>query len=126
MRPSTDETEVRARIATWEQAIRKGDLTHLLAAHANDVVMFDVAPPLRRRGLEACRDAWRPFVHGGPHDHFELGELSVHVGADVAFAHAVVRLQAAGPYEIRVTLGLEKREGRWMIVHEHHSAPSSS
>lgn len=125
-RATRDEQEVRSLIASWEQAIRAGDLDGVVARHADDVVMFDVAPPLHRSGLADCRAAWEPFVHGGPHAHFELGELALHVGADVAFAHALLRLTPKAPYEVRITLGFEKRGERWTFVHEHHSAPSNS
>jgi ketosteroid isomerase-like protein len=123
---NTDEGEVRSLIASWESSIRAGDLDAVLAHHADDVVMFDVAPPLRRSGLAGCRAAWEPFVHGGPHAHFELGELAVHAGTDVAFAHALLRLKPGAPYEVRITLGFAKRAGRWTLVHEHHSAPSGA
>lgn len=126
MTGAADEAELRALIAAWEQAVRAGDLEGVLARHADDVVMFDVAPPLRRSGIAACRAAWKPFVEGGPHEAFELGELTLHVGSDLAFAHALLRLQTGGAFEVRVTLGFEKRSGRWTIVHEHHSAPSDA
>jgi uncharacterized protein (TIGR02246 family) len=119
----TDADEIRSLIASWQKAIRAGDLSGVLARHADDVVMFDVAPPLRRRGVEACRDAWEPFLNGGPHQSFELGELALHVGSEVAFAHALAKTDADQAFAVRVTLGFEKRAGRWTLVHEHHSAP---
>jgi uncharacterized protein (TIGR02246 family) len=120
------EAEVRAVITAYQAAIRAGDLDGMLAHHGEQVVMFDVAPPLQRKGLAACREAWEPFVHGGPHEHFELGELTLRVDDELAFAHALLRLKEGGPFEVRVTLALEKLEGRWTIVHEHHSAPSDA
>jgi uncharacterized protein (TIGR02246 family) len=123
MTKTADVDEVRALIASWEKAIRAGDLRAALARHADDVVMFDVAPPLRRTGLAEARDAWEPFLNGGPHETFEVGELALHVGAEVAFAHGLIRTDADASFAVRVTLGFEKRSGRWTIVHEHHSAP---
>lgn len=123
---SADVDELRALIADWEKAIRAGDLDGVLARHADDVVMFDVAPPLQRRGLVAFRDAWQPFLDGGPHKHFALGELSLHVGPQVAFAHALARTDNDDEFAVRVTLGFEQRSGRWTIVHEHHSSPIGS
>jgi uncharacterized protein (TIGR02246 family) len=120
---STDGEEIRGLIADWEKAIRAGDLDGLLARHADDVVMFDVAPPLCHRGLASFRDAWQPFLDGGPHKQFQIGELALHVGAEVAFAHALARTDNDDAFAVRVTLGFEKRRGHWTIVHEHHSAP---
>ncbi|HEX5657138.1 MAG TPA: nuclear transport factor 2 family protein [Polyangiales bacterium] len=119
----SDRDELRSLVASWLEAIRAGDLDGVLARHADDVVLFDVAPPLCHRGLAACREAWAPFLDGGPHRTFELRELSLHVGADVAFAHALARTDQDEEVAVRVTLGFAKRGGRWAIVHEHHSAP---
>lgn len=77
------------------------------------MVLFDVAPPLRSRGLSAF----------GPHTTFEFGELSLHVGAEIAFAHALARTDNDDDFAVRVTFGFEKRAGCWAIVHEHHSVP---
>lgn len=41
-----DEVTVRALIDRWAQAVRHGDMSGVLAHHTNDVVMFDVPPPL--------------------------------------------------------------------------------
>ena len=52
-------------------------------------------------------------------------------GNDVAFAHALLRcgmpaeLEANPDNRLRVTVGLRKREGRWVVTHEHHSFPST-
>jgi ketosteroid isomerase-like protein len=123
---SADTDELRALIEEWVRVIRAGDLGGLIAQHADDVVLFDVAPPLYHRGLAAFREAWEPFLDGGPHKNFEIGELSVHVGGDIAFAHALARTDDDDDLAVRVTLGFAKRAGRWTIVHEHHSAPMSS
>jgi ketosteroid isomerase-like protein len=47
----------------------------------------------------------------------------------VAFAHALLRcgteeelVQESGN-RLRLTLGLRRRDGRWVIAHEHHSFP---
>jgi ketosteroid isomerase-like protein len=53
----------------------------------------------------------------------------VTVGADVAFAYALVRCGtpeefAANPdNRLRMTIGLCKRDGHWVVTHEHHSFP---
>jgi ketosteroid isomerase-like protein len=55
--------------------------------------------------------------------------LDVTAGADLAFAYALVRCGipeefAANPgNRLRMTIGLHKRDGRWVVTHEHHSFP---
>ena len=58
---------------------------------------------------------------------FELTSLEVTAGEDVAFAVALLRcgepaeLAAAPDRRLRLTLGLRREDGRWLVAHEHHS-----
>ncbi|SBT47175.1 YybH family protein [Micromonospora narathiwatensis] len=126
-----DEKLIGDLIERWVAAIQKGDLAGVLADHAEDVVMFDVPPPQDGvRGIDAYRDAWPPFFRwlaGGA--VFEIVRLEVTAGADVAFAHALLRCGAPEHlarhpgHRLRITLGLRKDDGRWVVTHEHHSFP---
>lgn len=117
-----DERELRELVEAWASAVRRGDVGGAAARHATDVVLFDVAAPLQHRGLAAYREAFAPFLQGGPHERFELAELTFTVGSDVAFAHALLGIDAGAGYSVRLTLGFAKRSGAWTITHEHHSA----
>jgi ketosteroid isomerase-like protein len=63
---------------------------------------------------------------------FEIVSLDVTAGEDVAFAHALLRCgtpeeHAAKPdNRLRLTLGLRKENGRWIVAHEHHSFPDDA
>jgi len=104
----------------------------VLADHSTDIVMFDVPPPNDGvRGIEAYRATWPPFFEwqrGGA--TFEIVSLDVTAGDDVAFAYALLRCGAADEHErdpdsrLRLSLGLRKENGRWVVSHEHHSFPS--
>jgi ketosteroid isomerase-like protein len=109
--------------------VHTGDLDTVLADHDQDIVMFDVPPPYDGvRGMAAYRDAWPPFFEWQRRGaSFEIVELDVTAGDDVAFAHALLRcgmpaeLEANPENRLRLTLGLRKRDGRWVVTHEHHS-----
>jgi ketosteroid isomerase-like protein len=47
-------------------------------------------------------------------------------GEDVTFASCFIHCDgtSAGPLDLRLTIGLRRIDGRWMIVQEHHSAPA--
>jgi ketosteroid isomerase-like protein len=99
----------------------------VLADRAEDVVLFDVSPPLEARGIDAYRAAWELFFSFQGAGTFRLGELDVVAGGDVAFAHGVVTvgpLDPAGQFPVRLTVGLARRHGRWLVTHEHHSVLS--
>ena len=102
---------------------------HVLADHADDIVMFDVPPPQRGvRGIEAYREAWPPFFEWQRSGAvFEIDELEVEAGDEVAYAVALLRcgtpeeLAERPEQRLRLTLGLRREDGRWVVAHEHHS-----
>jgi uncharacterized protein (TIGR02246 family) len=125
-----DEAQIRSLIERWVVAVHAGDLDAVLADHADDIVMFDVPPPEDGvRGIEAYRDSWPPFFEWQRRARFDLVSLDVTAGEDVAFAHALLRcatpedLEAHPAHRLRLTIGLRKEDGRWVVAHEHHSFP---
>ena len=128
-----DEADIRALIERWARAVHEGDLDVVLADHATDIVMFDVPPPHDGvRGIEAYRATWPPFFEWQRQGAvFEIVALEVTAGDDVAFANALLRCGTSDELEqnpdnrLRLTIGLRKQAGRWVVTHEHHSFPSS-
>jgi uncharacterized protein (TIGR02246 family) len=129
-----DEAEIRALIERWALAVHEGDLNAVLADHADDIVMFDVPPPDDGvRGLDAYRETWPPFF-GWQREGacFEIVSLDVTAGKDVAFAYGLLRcgspedLNNDPTNRLRLTIGLRKKAGRWVVTHEHHSFPDKS
>ena len=126
--------DIEQLIRPWAEAVHIGDLDAVLADHADDIVMFDVPPPHEGvRGIEAYRDTWPPFFGWQASGaSFEIVELDVTEGQDVAFAWAL--LKCGTPDELveeprrrlRLTLGLRKQDGRWVVAHEHHSFADGS
>jgi uncharacterized protein (TIGR02246 family) len=124
-----DENEIRDFLHRWAEAVHAGDLETVLVRHVNDIVMFDVPPPEEGvRGLDAYRDTWPPFFEwqraGAA---FEILSLDVTVGEDVAYAWALLRcgtpeeLEREPDRRLRLTVGLRKEHGTWVVAHEHHS-----
>ena len=126
---ANDEQQIRTLIERWADAAHSGDLETVLAEHADDIVMFDVPPPHDGvRGIDAYRDTWPPFFEWQAQGaSFEIVSLDVTAGADVAYAHALLRcgtaeeLDAYPAKRLRLTIGLRKEGGRWVVAHEHHS-----
>lgn len=128
-----DEVAIRQLVENWAGAVRRKDLAGILRHHSPDLVMFDVPPPLRLKGLDAYEKSWDLFFSWSPDPVvFEIAEMSVTAGRDVAFVVALMRCsvrEAKGgyaPLDFRLTTGLRKIDGQWVIVHEHHSVPASS
>jgi uncharacterized protein (TIGR02246 family) len=129
-----DEQAIEDLIRTWAAAVHAGDLEGVLVDHADDIVMFDVPPPEEGiRGLAAYRDTWPPFFEWQRSGAtFEIVSLDVTAGRDVAFAWALLRcgsedeLRDDPDNRLRLTVGLRKEGGRWVVAHEHHSFTDKS
>jgi uncharacterized protein (TIGR02246 family) len=129
---TTNEEEIRALIARWSQAVRDQDLAGIRADHDPDILMFDVPPPFLSRGLDAYMATWDMFYSGTARPvQFDFHDIAVTAGADVAFATAIGRCSDLSTgqkvdIEFRLTMGFRKQNGRWRILHEHHSVPSAA
>jgi PhnB protein len=87
-----------------------------------------LAPPLRTaesgpEGLDAWFATWQ-----GPIG-YEIHDLGIAAGGDVAFCHGLARLTGTKTdgekpdVWFRLTLGLRRAADGWVIVHEHESVP---
>jgi uncharacterized protein (TIGR02246 family) len=128
---SNDEAEIRALIERWAQAVREENRAAILADHDPGILMFDVPPPFLSRGLDAYLATWELFFASVEKPvAFALHDVQITCGKDVGFATATgrcVNCDANGkrePLEFRLTIGLRKIDGKWRIMHEHHSLPA--
>jgi uncharacterized protein (TIGR02246 family) len=129
-----DERQIRTLIERWAGAVHQGDMDGVLADHSDDIVMFDVPPPFEGiRGIDAYRETWPPFFDWQAHGaSFDITSLDVAAGNDVAYAYALLRCGTAQELaghpavRLRLTLGLRKEQGRWVVAHEHHSFPDAT
>ena len=130
---TNDEIEIRKLVENWASAVRRKDLGGILRHHSPTVLMFDVPPPLQSRGIDAYKQTWDVFFKWS-HDPvvFDISEMSITAGAEVAFVAAVMRCsgrETSGEdiqLNFRLTVGLKKVDGQWMVLHEHHSIPATT
>jgi len=127
---SVTDFEIRELISKWAQAVRDEDLAGIQAHHAEDFLMFDVPPPFLSRGLDAYMETWKIFypLQARPIT-FYFEQIEVTTGDEVAFATAIgtcgyIEHCERTDLKFRLTMGFQKREGQWLIVHEHHSIPA--
>ncbi len=119
----TDEAEIGAALDRWAAAVRAHDLEAVLEDRSPDIVMFDVPEPLQQKGVEAYRDTWKLYFGDEGSRRFELIERRIVSGGDVAWVHAILRCTISPEPAGRLTIGLRKVEGSWVVEHEHHSFP---
>jgi ketosteroid isomerase-like protein len=122
--------ELQDLLASWAAAVRAQDIDGVLRDHAPDILMFDVVEPRQIEGIDAYRSTWvdQFFPWNSTTRKFDLSEINISAGETVAFATALLDCSGVEggktvSFELRLTVGFEKRDGRWMVTHEHHSEP---
>ena len=127
----TDEDAIRALIEARAEAMRCKDAVAAIALLAEDIVAFEMVPPLTlspgsardEQGMRHWFDSW-----DGPIE-IEIRDLNIHVDGEIGFAHSLNRLagtRAGGSRTdiwMRSTLGLRKIADGWKIIHGHTSVP---
>ena len=123
--------EIRQAIEGKAALLQKGDAEAVLSYYAPRFVEFSLAPPLRQAGDgrdPAALGAWMATFEAPPRR--EVTQLEITTDGDVAFATSLDRLTAVPrgstePFSLwfRVTLGLRRIDGRWLVTHEHESVP---
>jgi len=127
---TADETAVRRQIDRVAAGIGARDLDALRELYAPDVVSFDVEPPLQHVGIEAKLANWATAFTVFRTLAYEVRDLTVAVGGDVAFGYGFGRLHgtladgtATNGMWVRATFCFRRIDGAWLIVHDQVSVP---
>jgi ketosteroid isomerase-like protein len=127
-----DEAEIRDLIERWARAVRTKNLDGIIAHHAPEILMFDVPPPIQAKGIEAYKKTWDKFFAWFQDSGvFDITELNITAGEDVAFGTALMRCGGTEPngdkvtLDFRLTICLRKIHSQWTVLHEHHSVPAT-
>jgi ketosteroid isomerase-like protein len=97
---------------------------------AADILVFDVVNPLQHIGADASGKRAAEWFSSfqGPIS-YEIRDLSITAGDDVAFSHGLSHVSATrrdgGQLDMwwRTTVCFCKTDGKWMVTHEHNSVP---
>lgn len=128
---TTNEAQIHELIDDYVNAIRNHDLDAVVSAYAPEFVAFDVVPPLQNVGAERYRKVWQEvFAMLEKPIPYEVRDLRVAAGDDVAFSHSLNR--NSGTMKNGRTLDLwlrwtacyRKIDGKWKITHMHASVPA--
>jgi uncharacterized protein (TIGR02246 family) len=125
-----DEADIRQRIDKLAEAIRAMDLEGVMSIYAPDIVSFDIVPPLQHVGAEAKRENWvDAFAMYQRPLGYEIHDLTITLGDDVAFGHSLNRISGTlkngnrADFWLRVTTCFRKIDGNWLIAHDQVSVP---
>lgn len=125
-----DEAKIKQQVVKIVEGIRAKDLEALRRLYATDVVSFDVEPPLQHVGIEAKLENWTKAFTLFQDVNYELRDLTLTVGDDVAFGHGFGRLSgtlkngtATSGMWVRATFCFRKTDDHWLIAHDQVSVP---
>jgi len=113
---------VKQILDEWFSDIQNQNLDGVIKNHSDNIVIFDVPKPLLSKGLEEYKKTWELFfrnVKAGA-ESFQPIDLNIQEDNHVAFAFGLIKIYDS---TVRLTIGLNKIDGKWKISHEHHSYP---
>jgi uncharacterized protein (TIGR02246 family) len=125
-----DEAEIKRVLEGGVEAIRDKNIEGVMSLYAQDVVSFDIVPPLRYVGADAFRKAWEAVFSSfqGPIG-YEMHDPTITVGDDVAFSYSLNRISGTMNNGLKTDLWLRwtacwrSINGKWLIVHHQNSVP---
>jgi uncharacterized protein (TIGR02246 family) len=130
---NTDGTqEIRAWLDRWTKAFTKQDIDNIMALYTDDVVAYDIVPPLQYIGKAAYRADYQQFFSQYEGDlHVEIRDLHVGATGDLGYAAGLElisgtlrRGQKKTAIWLRFTSLLRKSDGHWLDFHDHVSVPA--
>src|SRR5262245_6219996 len=125
-----DEAAIKRVIEGGVEAVRNKNIEGVMSFYAPEVVSFDIVPPLRYVGADAFRNVWEEvFSSFQDPIGYEMHDLSITVGDDVAFAHSLNHISGTMNNGLKTDLWLRwtacfrNINGKWLIVHHQNSVP---
>ncbi len=125
-----DEAAIQRLLDEGIRSLRDKNIEDVMSLYAPEVVSFDIVPPLRYLGADAFRKRWEETFSSfqGPIG-YELHDLTITVGDDVAFTHSLNQISGTlntgqkTELWLRWTACFRKINGKWLIVHHQNSVP---
>jgi uncharacterized protein (TIGR02246 family) len=125
-----NEAAIRELIDGLVTAIRAKNIDGVMSSYASDLVAFDIVPPLQFVGTRAYKNPWRDVFERYQTLDYEVRNLRITAGDDVAFSHSLNRIHGTmtsgqkTDLWLRSTACYRKIDGRWLIVHLQASVPA--
>ena len=127
---TNDRAQLRALVDDRVKAVRDKNVNKVMSSIAQDILSFDVVNPFQQTGLDASKkraEDWFSTFEGPI--RYEIRDLSITTGDNVAFSHGLSHVSATKKDGVqldmwwRTTICFRKIYEKWMVTHEHNSVP---
>ena len=125
-----NEAAIRELIDRFAKAFRAKDVNGVMSVFAQEIVSFDILPPLQAVGADTFVKHWQEFFESYQTPiHVEFPDVSITASDDVAFSYCLHRVSGTlkngqqTDWWLRWTACYRKINGKWLIVHEQVSVP---
>lgn len=123
--------EVFQTLESFAEAIREGNIEHIMSFYSDDIIAYDMMPPLEFSSKDKYKKSWLEyFINYFKFPvHFDYEKQKFSIDGDVAFTHALVHMSGEAKdgeminMWMRNTTCLKKFGEKWLITHEHNSIP---
>jgi ketosteroid isomerase-like protein len=126
-----EENAIRALLERYETAIHNKNAADAVACYSDDIVAYDLAPPLDHKpdrarnpiGFQEWFNTWDGPIGTSGNDTI------IRVGGDIAYSYSLRHMTgdkkdgAHVDLWFRSTTLFERRSGTWRIAHIHNSVP---
>ncbi len=127
-----DKTDIEALEKRIAAGLEAKNVDAIMANYipGDSLVVFDLIPPRQYTGWDAYKKDWAGVIAGcADSPKMEISDLDITADSKLAFSHSIqhfVCTDAKGnklDMTMRATDAYRKIKGKWLIVHEHISAP---
>ena len=123
--------EIHAWLDRWTKAFMSKDIDSMMALYTDDVIAYDVVPPLQYTGKAAYRADYQQFFSQYD-ENLKVQVRDVQIGGSGDFAYALGLESISGTLKhgqkseiwLRFTSLFRKSDGRWLDFHDHVSVPA--
>lgn len=128
-----DETALRTIYKEFSEAVATKDIKKIMSFYVpgDELLVFDAFTPRQYKGATAYQKDYEDFfaAYPGPAKS-TITDLTIKVSGNMAYTRCIDQFTITGtdnkPIDmiLRATDVLEKRNGKWLIIHEHISFPA--
>jgi len=123
--------EIRGWLDHWRKAVSAKDIDRVMELYTDDLVAYDVVPPLQYVGKAAYRADYQQFFSQYDSDlHVETRDLHVEASGELGYATGLQMIsgtlkhgQKSGIW-VRFTSLYRRINGKWLDFHDHVSVPA--